>query len=81
MEKHFISFPAVAASLMFGKSCFDPARGKAVGDPFRVTFFEGPDLMVPKVTGFVELSLTHEKLVLNLSKVSGSIWVLDNVGP
>ncbi len=60
---------------------FDPAKGKAVGDPFRVTFFEGPDLMVPKVMGFVELSLTHEKLVLNMSKVSGSIWVLDNVGP
>ena len=37
--------------------------------------------MVPKVTGFVELSLTHEKLVLTMSKVSGSIWVLDNVGP
>jgi Tol biopolymer transport system component len=57
---------------------FDPAKGKAVGDPFPVTFFEGPDLMV-KAMGFVELSLTQDKLVLNMSKVSGSIWVLDNV--
>jgi Tol biopolymer transport system component/DNA-binding winged helix-turn-helix (wHTH) protein len=60
---------------------FDPTKGKVVGDPFLVTFFEGPDLMVPKVMGFVDLSLTQDKLVLNMSKVSGSIWLLDNVGP
>jgi Tol biopolymer transport system component/DNA-binding winged helix-turn-helix (wHTH) protein len=60
---------------------FDPTKGKVVGDPFLVTFFEGPDLMVPKVMGFVELSLTQDKLVLNMSRVSGSIWLLDNVGP
>jgi len=60
---------------------FDPTKGKVVGDPFRVTFFEGPDLMVPSVMGFVDLSLTQDKLVLNMSKISGSIWLLDNLGP
>ena len=59
---------------------FDPAKGKVVGDPFRVTAFESPGLMVPKFMQTVELSLTQEKLVLTMAKVSGSIWVLDNVG-
>jgi len=38
-------------------------------------------LMVPSVMGFVDLSLTQDKLVLNMSKISGSIWLLDNLGP
>ena len=59
---------------------FDPAKGKVVGDPFRVTAFESPGLMVPNQMQTLELSLTQEKLVLTMLKVSGSIWVLDNVG-
>jgi len=58
---------------------FDPVKGKAVGDPFRVTAFESPALMVPKYIYPVELSLTQDKLVLTMEKRSGSIWVLDNV--
>ena len=58
---------------------FDPAKGKAIGDPFRVTSFESPALMVPKYIYPVELSLTQDKLVLTMEKRSGSIWVLDNV--
>jgi WD40-like Beta Propeller Repeat len=58
---------------------FDPSKGKVVGDPFRVTAFESPSLMVPAEMGNVGLSLTQEKLVLTMSEVSGSIWMLDNV--
>ncbi len=58
---------------------FDPAKGMAFGDPFRVTTFESPALMVPKYIYPVELSLTQDKLVLTMEKRSGSIWVLDNV--
>jgi len=60
---------------------FDAVKGKPVGDPFQVTLFESPSLMVPKDIAPVGLSLTQEKLVLTIAEVSGSIWILDNVGP
>jgi hypothetical protein len=66
---------------MFGEFASIQPRERQRGTPSALHFLSGPDLMVPKVMGFVELSLTQEKLVLNMSKVSGSIWVLDNVGP
>jgi dipeptidyl aminopeptidase/acylaminoacyl peptidase len=59
---------------------FDAVKGKPVGDPFQVTSFESPSLMVPDIPP-AELSLTQEKLVLTIAEVSGSIWILDNVGP
>ena len=60
---------------------FNGVQGKPVGDPFQVTSFESPSLMVPTNIPPVELSLTQEKLVLTIAEVSGSIWILDNVGP
>jgi Tol biopolymer transport system component/DNA-binding winged helix-turn-helix (wHTH) protein len=57
---------------------FDPALGKPVGEPFRVSTFESPSLMVPRVIAPVALSLTEDKLVLTLQELSGGIWVLDN---
>jgi Tol biopolymer transport system component/DNA-binding winged helix-turn-helix (wHTH) protein len=60
---------------------FDPINAKALAEPFRVTTFESPRLMVPKYIPAVELSLTKDKLVLTMEELSGSIWVLDNVGP
>lgn len=60
---------------------FDPAAGKPVGQPFQVSHFESPRLMIPRFIGVVGLSLTQDKLVLTLSEESGSIWLLDNVGP
>jgi Tol biopolymer transport system component len=60
---------------------FDAVKGKPLGDPFRVTWFESPSLMVPTNIPPVEVSLTQEKLVLSIAQVSGSIWILDNVGP
>ena len=59
---------------------FDPTKGRAVGDPFPVTTFESPSLMVPLQTWGVDLSLNQDKLVLTMEELSGSIWVLDNVG-
>ena len=58
---------------------FDPDGGKPVGEPFRVSAFEGPGLMIPKWIPPVELSINENKLVLNMEEVSGGIWVLDNV--
>jgi Tol biopolymer transport system component/DNA-binding winged helix-turn-helix (wHTH) protein len=58
---------------------FDPAEGKPVGEPFRVSAFAGPGLMIPKWIPPVELSITENELVLNMAKVSGGIWVLDKL--
>jgi hypothetical protein len=59
---------------------FDPAKGSPAGDPFPVTSFRSPSLMIPKDISHVELSLTQDRLVVTVTQVSGSIWVLDNVG-
>jgi Tol biopolymer transport system component/DNA-binding winged helix-turn-helix (wHTH) protein len=58
---------------------FDPSAGKTVGQPFQVSKFESPRLMVPRWIPPVGLSLTQDKLVLTMAEESGSIWVLDNV--
>jgi Tol biopolymer transport system component len=58
---------------------FDPAAGKAAGEPFQVSKFDNPRLMVPRWIPPVGLSLTRDKLVLTMAEESGGIWVLDNV--
>jgi Tol biopolymer transport system component/DNA-binding winged helix-turn-helix (wHTH) protein len=58
---------------------FDPVHGKAVGEPFPLTAFDNPRLMVADVMPTVGLSLTQDQLIVTLAQVSGSIWVLDNV--
>jgi Tol biopolymer transport system component len=60
---------------------FDSTNGKAVGEPFRVTTFENPSLMIPQQIQAVGLSLSPNKLVLTMEDLSGSIWVLDEVSP
>jgi len=35
--------------------------------------------MVPQIIDTVGLSITKNQLLLTMSKVSGGIWVLDNV--
>lgn len=57
---------------------FDPAKGTPAGDPFQVTTFDKPNLMVAEPMNTVGLSLTHDRLVVTVAQVSGSIWVLDN---
>ncbi len=59
---------------------FDAAKAKPVGEPFRVTAFENPALMLPDQIEKVELSVSQDQLVLSLEDRSGSIWVLENVG-
>ena len=58
---------------------FDPTVGKTVGEPFQVSNFDGPRLMIPQWIPPVGLSLTQDKLVLTMAEESGSIWMLDNV--
>jgi Tol biopolymer transport system component/DNA-binding winged helix-turn-helix (wHTH) protein len=58
---------------------FDSASGKPQGEPFPVTWFESPVLMIPRHIPTVEISLTENRLVVPMAQVSGNIWVLDNV--
>ena len=60
---------------------FDSTNGKPAGEAFRVTSFESPRLMISDSIPLVELSLTQDKLVVTMEDRSGSIWLLDNVGP
>jgi Tol biopolymer transport system component len=58
---------------------FDRVKGRPQGEPFQVTSFETPTLMIPKYIPSVEFSLTDGRLVLPLAQTSGNIWILDNV--
>jgi Tol biopolymer transport system component/DNA-binding winged helix-turn-helix (wHTH) protein len=58
---------------------FDPGKGRPAGEPFPVTSLDKPNLMVPKSIEQVGLTLTEDRLVVTVTQVSGSIWVLDNV--
>jgi Tol biopolymer transport system component/DNA-binding winged helix-turn-helix (wHTH) protein len=58
---------------------FDSARGAPVGEPFRVTSFDQPSLIVPSDISNAELSLSETRLVITVEQKTGSIWVLDNV--
>jgi hypothetical protein len=58
---------------------FDPAEGKPVGQPFQISKFDSPRLMILRSIAFVGLSFTQNKLVVTMAEESGSIWLLDNV--
>jgi Tol biopolymer transport system component/DNA-binding winged helix-turn-helix (wHTH) protein len=59
---------------------FDPATGRPLGEPFRVTSYDSPSLrMTGRGTPITEFSLTENRLFLPLEQSSGNIWILDNV--
>jgi Tol biopolymer transport system component/DNA-binding winged helix-turn-helix (wHTH) protein len=58
---------------------FDPDAGKPVGQPFQISKFDSPRLMILRSIPFVGLSLTQNKLVVTMAEESGSIWMLDAI--
>ena len=58
---------------------FDAGRGRPIGEPFPVTRFSSPHLMVANSIAPVSMSLTQDRLVVTMAQSSGSIWLLDNV--
>ena len=58
---------------------FDSARGRPVSEPFPVTAFSSPRLMVAKLIASAAISLAQDRLVMTVTQASGNIWVLDNV--
>jgi Tol biopolymer transport system component len=58
---------------------FDPAKGKSVGEPFRVTAFENPSRMATPPNQSSEMWVSTDRLALPITELSGNIWVLDNL--
>jgi Tol biopolymer transport system component len=58
---------------------FDPERGLAVGEPFDVTHFATPSLMIMPFMARAEIAISAHRAVLPMQSSSGSIWMLDNV--
>jgi WD40-like Beta Propeller Repeat len=58
---------------------FDAELGRAQGQPFQVTSFANPKLMVADDLDWQSLSLSQDRLVLSMSETSGSIWALQDV--
>jgi Tol biopolymer transport system component len=58
---------------------FDPDLGTPVGDPFKVTDFATPSRMLLPRMMQLHIALVQKHLILPLTDVSASIWVLDNV--
>ena len=57
---------------------FDPATGRAVGDPFRVTHTDSPGRTIDMSAGS-ELGVSATRLVVPMIEATGSIWMLDGV--
>lgn len=58
---------------------FDPAAGRFIGEPERLSDFSRPDLEISPDVGSAEISITATKAFLTMRGTSGSIWMLDNV--
>jgi Tol biopolymer transport system component len=58
---------------------FDPASGKPLDQPTRVTDFESTTQMIIPNIVQLEMALTSDRIILPMMETSGSIWVLENV--
>ncbi len=58
---------------------FDPASGQPLGEPLRVTSFDGEQRAIPARFGQMEMAVTSNQLFLPLRETSGDIWILDNL--
>ncbi|HEV8137839.1 MAG TPA: winged helix-turn-helix domain-containing protein [Pyrinomonadaceae bacterium] len=58
---------------------FDPASGKPLDQPTRVTDFETTTQMIIPNIIQLEMALTSDRIILPMMETSGSIWVLENV--
>jgi Tol biopolymer transport system component len=58
---------------------FDPDRGVTVGEPFDVTHFTSPALVVSPYMDRTEIGIAPTRAMLRMVSSTGSIWMLDNV--
>jgi Tol biopolymer transport system component/DNA-binding winged helix-turn-helix (wHTH) protein len=58
---------------------FDPESGRPQDQPFQVTSFGSPKLMVADDLDWQSLSLSQDRLVFSMKESSGSLWALHDV--
>ena len=58
---------------------FDPDRGITIGQPFDVTHFSSPSLIVSPLFDRTEIGIAAHRAMLTMVSSTGSIWMLDNV--
>jgi Tol biopolymer transport system component/DNA-binding winged helix-turn-helix (wHTH) protein len=58
---------------------FDPASGKPLDQPTRVTDFESTTQMIIPNIVQLEMALTSDRIILPMMETSGGIWVLENI--
>jgi Tol biopolymer transport system component len=58
---------------------FDPASGRAVGEPFRVSDIGSPSMLISSRLSFMEMALSETRLALPITEVSGNIWIMENL--
>jgi Tol biopolymer transport system component len=58
---------------------FDAARGQPVGDPFVISRFDSPALMVSPQIGDTEMGISADRALLTLEAATGNIWMLNHV--
>jgi len=58
---------------------FDPANGRVVGEPFRVTSFESPSLALLTSIRHLRITFDPTHLYFPLTEVAGSVWTLSDV--
>jgi Tol biopolymer transport system component/DNA-binding winged helix-turn-helix (wHTH) protein len=56
---------------------FDSTRGVAVGDPFRITAFDGPGLHILDDVQRMELGVGGGRLVLPIVRPRGGLWMIE----
>jgi Tol biopolymer transport system component len=60
---------------------FDPSRGVPIGEPFAVTTFDSPNLMISPYIDRNDLGVSARHVVLPMLNVTGSIWMLEGMRP
>lgn len=58
---------------------FDPERGTPVGEPYALTQFDSPSMVIEPESIRSEMDVSARHAVLMMKTVSGSIWMLDHV--
>jgi hypothetical protein len=58
---------------------FDADSGKPVGQPFMITHFDSPGLMISPDVIDADLGISARRAVFTMATVSGNLWMLDNV--
>ena len=57
----------------------DPVRGTPVGEPFQITFFNSPDLIIDPNLASSEMDVRGRSLLLVTRKTTGNIWMLSGM--